>query len=108
MERVQRVAEAAKDAATDEAHRQNLSAASLSGQAGAAAELSKSLMDKAEDVVVSAADAAREEAKKQGLTAESATTKTSTGIEEEGKTPGDLPGTTSASSTAAANPKGDM
>jgi len=72
MERVKRVAEAAKGAATQEAHKQDLTAEGLSRQAGAVAELGKSLMDKVEGTVTSAAGAAREEAKRQGLSSEDA------------------------------------
>ncbi len=94
MERAKRVAEAAKDAATQEAQKQNLSAESLSRQAGAVAELGKSLMDKVEDTVTSAAGAAREEAKRQGLSSEHA--------HAAGKGYGDMRGTTSASAAKEA------
>jgi ElaB/YqjD/DUF883 family membrane-anchored ribosome-binding protein len=97
MERVKRVAEAAKDAATQEAHKQDLTAEGLSRQAGAVAELGKSLMDKVEGTVTSAAGAAREEAKRQGLSPEDAHA-ARTG----------MAGTTSASESAGKEAKDDM
>jgi ElaB/YqjD/DUF883 family membrane-anchored ribosome-binding protein len=88
MKRVQHVAEAATDAATEEAQRQNLTVASLSGQA---AQQGRSLLDKAERVVESAAAAGKEEAKRYGQSPESS------------RPPGSerAPGVSTGSSTAA-------
>lgn len=81
MERVQRVAEAAKDAAMEEANKQDLNAENLARQAGVAADFGKSLMNKVEDTVKSAAGAAREEVRRQAPSESTQTKTAGSGVE---------------------------